>query len=225
MLAVAHPRASRLGGLHHDDISALVRKPAFWLVAAPMVVTTLRPIVPKNRAGDGTFALVVFLFALLLYVGLPAAAFLCSVTMLIRGAMYQQSLHRNVFNVAQHVVTLGTSWLVLRAFGIDPTPLHPWTFTESRSGSANCRCGPRWLAYLVVNNGTVYIAIAISEGTLAVRHRARRCAAPRVVGVAMVSLSPLVLDRHGAPVAACPALLSGAGVAVPQRDTVGRPRT
>lgn len=182
------------GGLHHDDILAIVRRPAFWLVAAPMVVTTLRPIVPKNRAGDGTFALVVFLFALLLYVGLPAAAFLCSVTMLIRGAMYKQSFHRNIFNVAQHVVTLGTSWLVLRAFGIDPTPLHTWTFTESAIRvSELVAVGLAGIAYLVVNNGTVYIAVAISEGTSLfsiIREDVRHLA---IVGVAMVSLSPLVL--------------------------------
>jgi diguanylate cyclase (GGDEF)-like protein len=182
-----------VGGLHHDDISAIVR-PAFWLVAAPMVVTTLRPIVPKNRAGDGTFALVVFLFALLLYVGLPAAAFLCSVTMLLRGAMYKQSFLRNVFNVAQHVVTLGTSWLVLRAFGIDPTPLHTWSFTESSIRvSELIAVGLAGIAYLVMNNGTVYIAVAISEGTSLVaiiREDVRHLA---IVGVAMVSLSPLVL--------------------------------
>ncbi|HEY3926200.1 MAG TPA: GGDEF domain-containing protein [Acidothermaceae bacterium] len=183
-----------VGGLHHDDISAIARRPAFWLVAAPMVVTTLRPIVPKNRAGDGTFALVVFLFALLLYVGLPAAAFLCSVTMLLRGAMYKQSLLRNVFNVAQHVVTLGTSWLVLRVFGIDPTPLHTWTFTESSIRvSELVAVGLAGIAYLVMNNGTVYIAVAISEGTSLVaiiREDVRHLA---IVGVAMVSLSPLVL--------------------------------
>jgi len=182
------------GGLHHDDISAIARRPAFWLVAAPMVVTTLRPIVPKNRAGDGTFALVVFLFALLLYVGLPAAAFLCSVTMLLRGAMYKQSFLRNVFNVAQHVVTLGTSWLVLRAFGIDPTPLHTWTFTESSIRvSELVAVGLAGIAYLVVNNGTVYIAVAISDGTSLfsiIREDVRHLA---IVGVAMVSLSPLVL--------------------------------
>jgi diguanylate cyclase (GGDEF)-like protein len=186
--------AITVGGLHHDDISALARRPAFWLVAAPMVVTTLRPIVPKNRAGDGTFALVVFLFALLLYVGLPAAAFLCSITMLLRGAMYKQSLLRNVFNVAQHVVTLGGAWLVLRGFGIDPTPTHPWTFTESSIRlSELIAVGLAGIVYLVINNGTVYIAVALSDGSSLlsiVREDARHLA---IVGVAMVSLSPLVL--------------------------------
>lgn len=183
-----------VGGLHHDDISALAQRPAFWLVAAPMVVTTLRPIVPKNRAGDGTFALVVFLFALLLYVGLPAAAFLCAITMLLRGAMYKQSFHRNLFNVAQHIATLGGAWLVLRAFGIDPTPTSPWTFTESSIRvSELIAVGLAGIVYLVVNNGTVYIAVALSDGTsiwAIVREDLRHLA---IVGVAMVSLSPLVL--------------------------------
>jgi diguanylate cyclase (GGDEF)-like protein len=186
--------AISVGGLYHHDISALVRRPAFWLVAAPMVVTTLRPIVPKNRAGDGTFALVVFLFALLLYVGLPAAAFLCAITMLLRGALYKQSFHRNLFNVAQHVVTLGAAWLVLRAFAIDPTPMHPWSFTESSIRvSELIAVGLAGVVYLVVNNVTVYIAMALSDGTRffsIVREDWRHLA---IVGVAMVSLSPLVL--------------------------------
>jgi diguanylate cyclase (GGDEF)-like protein len=188
LLAVA------VGGLHHDDISALARRPAFWLVAAPMVVTTLRPIVPKNRAGDGTFALVVFLFALLLYVGLPAAAFLCSITMLIRGAMYKQSFHRNLFNVAQHVATLGGAWLVLLGFGIDPTPTRPWSFTESSIRvSELLAVGLAGIVYLVINNGTVYIAVSLVDGSSIlsiVREDLRHLA---MVGLAMVSLSPLVL--------------------------------
>jgi diguanylate cyclase (GGDEF)-like protein len=159
-----------------------------------MAVTALRPVVPKGRGGDGTFALVVFLFALLLHVGLPAAAFLCTVTMLSRGAIYRQAMHRNLFNAAQHVLTLGAAWLVLRAFHIDPSPLHPWMFTEPHvRPSELLAAGLAGLAYLVVNNGSVYIAIALAEArsllTIArddLRHLA-------VVGIAMVSLSPLVL--------------------------------
>ncbi len=112
------------------DVSALVGHPVYWLVVAPMAVTALRPIAPKGRSGDGTFALVVFVFALLLRVGLPTAVVLCAVMMLTRGAIYRQALHRNLFNAAQHVVTLSASWLVLQAFHINATPLHPWTFTE-----------------------------------------------------------------------------------------------
>ncbi|HEY0868860.1 MAG TPA: GGDEF domain-containing protein [Acidothermaceae bacterium] len=181
-------------GLHHGDISALLRRPAFWLVAAPMAVTALRPIAPKGRSGDGTYALVVFLFALLLRVGLPAAVALCTITMLVRGALYKQALHRNLFNAAQHIVTLAASWLVLQMFGIDATPLHPWAFTEPGLRiSELLAVGLAGLAYLVVNNGSVYIAMSIVEGRSILsiaRDEARQL---MIVGIAMVSLSPLVL--------------------------------
>jgi diguanylate cyclase (GGDEF)-like protein len=183
-----------VAGLHRGDVAALLQRPEFWLVVAPMAVTALRPVAPSGRSGDGTFALVVFLFALQLRVGLPAAATLCTITMLTRGALYRQALHRNLFNAAQHVVTLGASWLVLQAFDIDATPLHPWTFTEpSLRTSELLAVGLAGLAYLVVNNGSVYIAISLIEdrsfGSIA-RDEARHLL---VVGLAMVSLSPLVL--------------------------------
>jgi diguanylate cyclase (GGDEF)-like protein len=183
-----------VAGLHHGDVSALVRRPAYWLVVAPMAVTALRPVAPKGRSGDGTFALVVFLFALLLRVGLPTAVALCTVTMVIRGAIYRQALHRNLFNAAQHVVTLSASWLVLQAFHIDATPLHPWTFTEpSLRASEMVAVGLAGLAYLVVNNGSVYIAMSIIEDTSIISIAREEAGHILAVGIAMVSLSPLVL--------------------------------
>ena len=183
-----------LAGVHHGDVSALARRPVYWLVVAPMAITALRPIAPKGRSGDGTFALVVFLFALLLRVGLPTAVALCTIMMLTRGAIYRQALHRNLFNAAQHVVTLSASWLVLQAFGIDATPLHPWTFTEpSLRISELLAVGLAGLAYLVVNNGSVYIAMSIIEERSVVAIARDEARHVLVVGIAMVSLSPLVL--------------------------------
>ncbi|HEX7106684.1 MAG TPA: GGDEF domain-containing protein [Acidothermaceae bacterium] len=183
-----------LSGVREQSLSQLGESPAFWLVALPMAVTAFRPVVPKGRSGDGTFALVVFLFALLLHVGLRPVVLLCVITMLVRGALYRQALHRNLFNVGQHVLTLLGAWAVLRAFSINPSTANPWSFREPDIDVvelvAVLLAG---LAYLVINNGSVYLAVAmlehrrlrsiISEDT---RHLA-------VVGVAMASLAPLVL--------------------------------
>jgi diguanylate cyclase (GGDEF)-like protein len=183
-----------LGGLRGEYLAQLGSSPAFWLVALPMAVTAFRPVVPKGRGGDGTFALVVFLFALLMHVGLRPVVLLCVVTMLIRGLLYGQALHRNLFNVGQHVLTLVAAWAVLRAFGINPSVSNPWSFREPDIDfvelTAVLLAG---LAYLVVNNGSVYVAIALHEKWSLwriVRDDARHLA---VVGVAMVSLAPLVL--------------------------------
>lgn len=181
-------------GLHVADLEAIARSPAFWLLSAPMAATALRPVVPNGRAGDGTFALVVFLFALLMHVGLAAAALLCVPTMVIRGLLYGQAVHRNLFNAGQHVLTLTASWGALRAFGIDPTPTHPWAFHEPGIEPVQLvAVGLAGLAYLAVNNGSVYIAISMIESRSLrsiVREDVRHLA---VVGTAMVSLSPLVL--------------------------------
>jgi diguanylate cyclase (GGDEF)-like protein len=159
-----------------------------------MAVTAFRPVVPKGRSGDGTFALVVFLFAMLMHVGLRPVVLLCVVTMLIRGALYRQALHRNLFNVGQHVLTLLAAWAVLRSFAINPSVSHPWSFREPDIDFVELTgvllAG---LAYLVVNNGSVYLAIALHERSSLwriVRDDTRHLA---VVGVAMVSLAPLVL--------------------------------
>ena len=183
-----------LGGLRRQYLSELGSSPAFWLVALPMAVTALRPVVPKGRSGDGTFALVVFLFALLMHVGLRPVVLLCVVTMFIRGALYRQALHRNLFNVGQHVLTLLGAWAVLRAFSINPSVSHPWAFHEPQIDFvelvAVLLAG---LVYLVINNGSVYVAVAMLERrslSRIVREDARHLT---VVGVAMVSLAPLVL--------------------------------
>jgi len=183
-----------IGGLRGEYLSELGSSPAFWLVALPMAVTALRPVVPKGRSGDGTFALVVFLFALLMHFGLRPVVLLCVVTMFVRGALYRQALHRNLFNVAQHVLTLLAAWAVLRAFSINPSVAHPWAFHEPQINfvelAAVLLAG---LAYLVVNNGSVYVAVAMLERQSLwriVRDDARHLT---VVGVAMVSLAPLVL--------------------------------
>jgi len=60
-------------------------------------------------------------------------------------------VHRNLFNVGQHVLTLGAAWLVLRSFNIDPSPLHPWMFSEPHIRlSELVAVGLAGLAYLVV---------------------------------------------------------------------------
>jgi hypothetical protein len=37
-----------LAGMHQDDLLRLMRRPSFWLVAAPMAVTVLRPDRPEG---------------------------------------------------------------------------------------------------------------------------------------------------------------------------------
>jgi diguanylate cyclase (GGDEF)-like protein len=176
------------------DVGRLMGSPAFWVVSAPIMVTALRPIVPRGRDGEGAFALVVFLFALLMHTGLPAAALVCVLTMLVSGLVARQALHRNLFNAGQHLLTLGAAWGVLRLFGIDGTPAHPWSFAEPHLRPIELLAvALAGLVYLVVNDGLVYVAVAIFQSKSVVEVAIADLRPLGMVVVAMVSLSPLVL--------------------------------
>lgn len=180
--------------MHRHAISSLVSSPGCWLVAAPLAIIAVRPLLPALRDGDPTFALVVFLFALLLRVGLPASVVLCLVTMVVRGLLAREAIHRNLFNASQHVLTLSAAWLTLRAFSVAPSARHPWSFHEP-----NIRVSEliavllAILVYLVIDNFSVYVAIALIEHRPVIRIARDDLRHVAMVGVAMASLSPLVL--------------------------------
>ena len=181
-------------GLHARGIHLLVTSPGVWLVAAPLAIIAVRPIVPAIRSGDPTFALVVFLFALLLRVGPPAAVVLCVVTMVLRGFLAREAIHRNLFNAGQHVLTLLAAWSVLRIFGINPTALHPWSFHEPNiKVSQLLAVALAGMVYLLLDNLSVYVAIAMIEHRSLARIADEDRRHLAMVGVTMVSLSPLVL--------------------------------
>lgn len=172
----------------------LVSSPGCWLVAAPLAIIAVRPLLPALRDGDPTFALVVFLFALLLRVGLPASVVLCVVTMTVRGFLAREAIHRNLFNACQHVLTLSAAWLTLRAFSIEPSAAHPWSFHEPNiRASQLVAVLLAMLVYLVIDNVSVYNAIALIEQRSVVRIAREDLRHVAMVGAAMASLSPLVL--------------------------------
>jgi diguanylate cyclase (GGDEF)-like protein len=177
-----------------DDATRLLRSPAFWVVTVPIVVTALRPIVPRGSNGEGAFALVVFLFALLMNTGLPAAACVCTVAMLASGFAVRHAIHRNLFNAGQHLLTLGAAWAVLRLFGIDGSPRHPWMFSEPHVRPVEILAvAMAGLVYLIVNESTVYLAVAWIESSSFTEVAAADLRHLGMVFVAMVCMSPLVL--------------------------------
>ncbi|MGH8888776.1 MAG: diguanylate cyclase domain-containing protein [Acidothermaceae bacterium] len=181
-------------GLNQHAISSLLANPGCWLVAAPLAVIAVRPLLPALRDGDPTFALVVFLFALLLRAGLPASIVLCVVTMVVRGCLAREAIHRNLFNASQHVLTLSAAWLVLRAFSISPSALHPWSFHEpSIEASELVGVLLAGSVYLVFDNFSVYIAISLIEHRPVLRIARDDLRHIAMVAAAMASLSPLVV--------------------------------
>jgi diguanylate cyclase (GGDEF)-like protein len=114
--------------------------------------------------------------------------------MLISGLVVRRALHRNLFNAGQHLVTLGAAWGVLRLFGINGSPGHPWSFAEPHLRPLELLgVALAGLVYLIVNEGLVYAAIALLEGSSFVEVAIAECRHLGMITVAMVSLSPLVL--------------------------------
>jgi diguanylate cyclase (GGDEF)-like protein len=180
--------------LQSQDATRLLRSPAFWVVTIPIMVTAIRPIVPRGSNGEGAFALVVFLFALLMNTGLPAAACVCTVAMLASGFAVRHAIHRNLFNAGQHLLTLGAAWSVLWLFGINGPPRQPWMFTEPHVRPIEILAvALAGLVYLIVNESTVYLAVAWIESSTFREVAAADLRHLGMVFVAMVCMSPLVL--------------------------------
>ncbi|MDX6428549.1 MAG: hypothetical protein QOE54_915, partial [Streptosporangiaceae bacterium] len=114
-------------GLSMDDVQTTVRSPLFWLLGCLIVVGELRPIItPGLNENNGATASTTFAFAALLYGGLPVAAALQTVAVLVCGVLRRRAPHRNVFNAAQFMVSMGAASLVLAAFGKTGSAAHPW---------------------------------------------------------------------------------------------------
>jgi diguanylate cyclase (GGDEF)-like protein len=180
--------------LQSQDVTTLLRSPAFWVVTVPIMVTAIRPVVPRGSNGEGAFALVVFLFALLMNTGLPAAACVCMVAMLASGFAVRHAVHRNLFNAGQHLLTLGAAWSVLWLFGIHGSPRQPWTFSEPHIRPIEILAVVlAGLVYLIVNESTVYLAVAWIEKSTFTQVAIADLRHLGMVFVAMVCMSPLVL--------------------------------
>ncbi len=196
-VVVASAAAVLVLALRHvqwHDVAHLATIPAMWLIVAPMIVTAVQPVVPGRPGTGGSFAVSTFVFALLLRVGLPVAALCCVVSMALSGVVARQALHRALFNIAQYVLSISAASAVLHVYGITATAGHPWSFTEPHIRLVEIIAGGlAAVTYLIVNNGSVYIAMALSESRslrLIIREDERHLL---FVCFALVSMSPLVL--------------------------------
>jgi diguanylate cyclase (GGDEF)-like protein len=170
--------------------------PALVMTTCLVFLGELRPLMRLQHTNREAVTTTVFTLALLMLAGWPLAAMVQATASLVGGAAGRRTWWRTLFNVSQFTLSLGAACLVLRTFGIVPTPGRPWTPTVT-SMFAILAAG---VAYFVVNLFFVWQAVALWTG-VGLRGVARRewRVELQVVG-ASVMLAPLitVVMRHDA---------------------------
>jgi diguanylate cyclase (GGDEF)-like protein len=182
--------AVALAQLSNQDYAKAVGSPVFWLLAAFIVLGDARPIItPGMDENSGASASTTFAFAALLYMGLGPAVVLHSVSRLACGMLQRRAPHRTAFNAAQFTISLGAASLVLRSFGIHPTPHATWL----PGGSDLLVVGAAALAYFLVNITMVASAVALHERMPLFKAIRMDLGHQVLVHLSLLGLSPLVV--------------------------------
>ena len=182
--------AAALATLSGADLSTLGHGPVFWLLGLFIIVGETRPIVtPGLDENSGATTSTTFSFAALLYIGLPAAATLQAVAVLVCGIVQRRAAHRTAFNMAQFTLSLGAAWLVMRAFGVSATPASPWV----PHGPDLIKVAAAAVVYFFVNNLLVGGAVALHERITLLRAIRLDFGYQVLVHLALLGLSPLMV--------------------------------
>jgi diguanylate cyclase (GGDEF)-like protein len=189
----------------------LLREPVFWVIAAMVVLGDIWPVVtPSNRRlTDAPKASVTFVFAALIVWGLPLAALMRALSVLLGSFSRRSSPQRAAFNAATSILSLAAADAVLRAFGHRHTPKMPWV----PGGADLWQILLAAAAYFVVNFMLVGIAVALHAREPIARtlranlpyqglvHVVLLCTAP-LVAVVIGTQSPMLVALFAVPLAA-----------------------
>jgi diguanylate cyclase (GGDEF)-like protein len=179
-----------IAGLAMDDVQTILRSPVFWLLGCLILVGELRPIItPGLNENNGATASTTFAFAALLYGGLPVAAALQTVAVLVCGVLRRRAPHRTVFNAAQFMVSMGAAALVLLLFGKAASPAHLWV----PHGADLPIVALAGATYFLMNDTMVAGAIALHERISLGKALRLDFGYQLLVHLALLGLSPLVV--------------------------------
>ena len=167
----------------------LVWHPLFWLVAALVLVGEIWPIITPGRSGpESPVASLTFAFAALIFWGLPVAVLLRATATLAVGLAERKAVRRTAFNAAQVTLSLCAAWLVMLAFGKDPTPANPW----DPSGHDLFVVLPAAAAHFIVNFGLVGTAIALHARAPIIKSLRNALPYQGFVNLVLLATAPLV---------------------------------
>jgi diguanylate cyclase (GGDEF)-like protein len=163
--------------------------PLFWLLAALIVVGEIWPIITPGRSGpESPVASVTFSFAVLIFWGLPVALLLRGIATLAVGLAERKSVRRSAFNSAQVTLSLCAAGLVLLAFGLHPSPAHPW----DPNGHDLFVVLPAAAAYFAVNFLLVGTAIALHSRASLIKTLRAALPYQGFVSLVLLATGPLV---------------------------------
>jgi diguanylate cyclase (GGDEF)-like protein len=143
-----------------QELPALLTTAAFWTVLVLIVLGEVRPMVTAAMTDlVGIVTSAAFVFATLLFFGLPVAALLHLLASVLTGVVHRRAWWRTCFNAAQYTVSLTSAWLVLSAFGLSASVTSPYVPT-GRDALALALAAA---AYSCTNHLLVWSAVALAD--------------------------------------------------------------
>ena len=135
---------------------------AFWLITALLVLSELRPVVASGAYDPAGVSLSTApIFAILFHWG-PWPAFLVQAVIMTLGEIARRKeAWRVIFNAGQYVLCLAVAWVVLRIFGLQPSPSHPAEVTAHVLPAMALA----WVVHFLVNLALVAGALSRRNGT------------------------------------------------------------
>ena len=168
------------------DVAAL---PGFWIVLALVVVGEVRPLfVPGVDDPGGVAISTPFAFAALLAFGLPSAALMHVAGSVATGLLRRQAWWRTAFNAAQYTLSLAAAQLVLRLGSYPASTASPY----APDGRDIPLILAAIVAYFVVNDVLVTVAVALQAHTRIIATILDDLAVQAFITVAAAGLSPVI---------------------------------
>ncbi|WP_327089815.1 EAL domain-containing protein [Nonomuraea sp. NBC_01738] len=171
-------------------LAELAQTPLFWVLCVLVVLGELRPVMVTSATSvGGTYPSTMFTFAVLLHFGMPVAVLMQVVAIAINGVVTRKAWHRVMFNVGQSTLALTAAAIVMRIFGIIPTPETPWV----PRGPDLVAIALAGCAYFVVRATLVCGAVALHERRSVLRVLRSTAGPQGLVYAALLGLAPLVV--------------------------------
>jgi diguanylate cyclase (GGDEF)-like protein len=177
---------------------------AFWAVCLMLLVAELRPLFTAGaRDANGHVLSTTFVFAIMLRYGLEVALVGQALVVVLSDASRRRAPWRIAFNVGQYCLSWAAASVVMITLGLDPDAAAPVDLLEGDLLAAVAG----GLAYFVVNQVLVTLAVALKTGRPVTALLKEDLAYEAVTDGALLALAPLVVLILEQGVAFLPLLL------------------